>query len=106
MKYQVDILTKQIETAKKIIYEQDIQLGMKPENFKWQENLKKQLKNQEEEIKVLKTKVDDLTKEVQKLKDYGKSKTYVEEPEGTSEVISNLKIQIEEAKRVEEVLKT
>ena len=68
MNYQVFNITKQIGIAEKIVSEQNIQLGMKPENFEWQENMKKQLKNQEEEIKVLKTKVDDLTKEVKMLK--------------------------------------
>ena len=40
------------------------------------------------------------------LKDCGKTKIYVEELEGTSEIISNVKILIEEAKIFEKIMKT
>ena len=40
------------------------------------------------------------------LKDCGKTKNYEEELEGTSEIISNLKILIEEAKKFEKIMKT
>ena len=105
MKYQVFNLTEQIRAAEKTCFEQHIQLEIKSEIFEWQENPKKQLENQEEEIKSLNTKVDDLTKEVQMLKYCGKTKIYAEELEGTSEIISNLKILIEEAKRFEKIMK-
>ena len=39
------------------------------------------------------------------LKYCGKTKIYAEELEGTSEIISNLKILIEEAKRFEKIMK-
>ena len=105
MKYQVVNLIKQIRAAEKTCSEQHIQLEIKDESFEWQENPKKQLENQEEEIQSLNTKVDDLTKEVQMLKYCGKTKIYAEELEGTSEIISNLKILIEEAKRFEKIMK-
>ena len=105
MKYQVFNLTEQIGAAKKTCSEQHIQLEIKAKSFEWQENPKKQLKNQEEEMKSLNTKVDDLTKEVQMLKYCGKTKIYAEELEGTSKIISNLKILIEEAKRFEKIMK-
>ena len=78
LEYQVVNLTEQIRAAEKTCSEQHIQLEIKDESFEWQENMKKQLENQEEEIKSLKTKVDDLTKEVQMLKDCGKTKIYAE----------------------------
>ena len=105
MKYQVVNLTEQIRAAEKTCSEQHIQLEIKDESFEWEENPKKQLKNQEEEIKSLNTKVDDLTEEVWMLKDCGKIKTYAEELEGTSEIISNLKIIIKEAKRFKRLWK-
>ena len=64
LKYQVVNLTEQIRAAEKTCSEQHIQLKIKDESFEWKENPKKQLENQEEEIKSLNTKVDDLTKEV------------------------------------------
>ena len=106
MKYQVVNLTEQIRASENTSSEQHIQLEIKPESFECQENPKKWLEIQEEEIKSLKTKVDDLTKEVQMLKYCGKTKIYAEELEGTSEIISNLKILIEEAKIFEKIMKT
>ena len=93
-------VTRRYETKN---IEQKVQLENKELELK---TVLSELRNQKEEIKGLKTKVDDLTKEGQILKDCGKSKTYVEKLEGTSEIISNLKIQIEEAKTFEEVMKT
>ena len=76
MKYQVVNLIEQIRASENTCSEQHIQLEIKAESFEWQENPKKQLENQEEEIKSLKTKVCDLTKEVQMLKYCGKTKIY------------------------------
>ena len=71
-------LTRRYETKN---IEQKIQL----ENKELELNtVLSELRNQKEEIKGLKTKVDDLTKEGQILKDCGNSKTYVEKLEGTN----------------------
>jgi hypothetical protein len=70
---------------------------------KHEENI--QLEDKEEEIKILKTEVVDLTKEVKELKTYDKPNKIIEVSEETKEMIISLKTQLEEAKEIEEALK-
>jgi hypothetical protein len=59
----------------------------------------------EEEIKIFKTKVFDLTKDMEELKTYDKTIKCKEVLDETEEIIINLKTQLEHAKKVEEALK-
>ena len=68
-------------------------------------NLKRIQLEYEEEIKILKTKVFDLTKYMEELKTYEKTIKWKEVLDETEEIVINLKTQLEHAKEVEEALK-
>ena len=68
-------------------------------------NLKRILLENKEEIKRLKTKVFDLTKDMEELKTYDKTIKCKEVLDETEEIVINLKTQLEHAKKVEEALK-
>ena len=68
-------------------------------------NLKRIQLEYEEEIKILKTKVSDLTKDMEELKTYEKNIKWKEFLDEIEEIIINLKTQLEHAKEVEESMK-
>jgi hypothetical protein len=68
-------------------------------------NLKRIQLEHEEEIKILKTKAFDLTKNMEELKIYDKTIKCKESLDETEEIVINLKTHLEHAKEVEEALK-
>ena len=68
-------------------------------------NLKRIQLEYREEIKILKTKVFDITKDMEELNTYDKSIKCKEVLDETKEIVINLKTQLEHAKQMEESLK-
>jgi hypothetical protein len=104
----IDLVT-QIEEAKKKEEVEKIQITKKEESCQMFEleaiNLKMIQLEYEEEIKILKTKLFDLTKDMEELKTYDKTIKCKELLDATKEIVINLKTQLEHAKKVEEALK-
>jgi hypothetical protein len=103
-----DLIT-QIEEAKKKEEAQKIQITKKEESCHMFEleaiNLKRIQLEYEEEIKILKTKVFDLTRDMEELKTYDKTIKCKEVLDETEAIVINLKTHLEHAKEVEEALK-
>jgi hypothetical protein len=102
-----DLMTQIVESKKKE-EAQKIQITKKEESCQMFEREAIKLKRihieYEEEIKILKTKVFDLTKDMEELKTYDKTIKCKEVLDETKEIIMNLKTQLEHAKEIEEAL--
>jgi hypothetical protein len=103
-----DLMTQIVE-AKKKEEAQKIEITKKEESCQMFEleaiKLKRIQIEYEEEIKILKTKVFDLTKEMEELKTYDKTIKCKEVLDETEEIVINLKTHLGHAKEVEEALK-